>query len=1815
MKDIKFPFISIDYASDKESDYSEKEYKKKDFSLQKYQKFKPKAIDNNYKTKALRGAENKVKNILSNFLKNYEIGNNTFDVLNELNRNQKNNELNNNENKNNKIIKKVKTSVINEHTNNKTLIKKVKTSVINKNNKNVIKKVKTSKNKNNKKIINKVKTSVINKKPKIVRTKSYSVSSDKEKKKNNLKIESQFKYPKFQSQKRKVRFNLNPNSSKNNNLNKEYILKKSAKNLNNNYQVNIPKKHFSNKKVFTFGVHALKRNKTIARVDKNININIINNNSNNINTNKIIKRTQTVSENNSYMKFKNDNIFINKNHKNNSILIKALLNRKKSNLKNKNKNNKDIFNESIQNSVLSDLSSSCLNKKSIDMKSSLKEDDSSKNDNKISSIYSIYKRPSLLSTQKYTNLMNIKKNPKDLSAINIKESSIQRSLNPNKIIKRNILNRNNSKMSAFSEEKKRNSEQLKLNMHFKALKEQLKKSIILLPEELYKKSHLKYKKTFMQKKKNSSILIDKKRESTKSQKNLEISTNTNGINSRLIKEQNNNLKNENINNNNTGLEVEESKKLDKDQNLEEKSKNSSYEDYSTKALKRKFEKYRILTLKPSLYDSLNDDDYEDEEDIAIIYLDPNSLFTIIFDSILFVVTIISLIDIPFYLAINKHFCRNKTITMHFSINFFIDIINIIDLFLGFFRAYYNWEEQLIKKKRKIALKYLSGWFLFDLIASIPIYTINKIYEPECIENEIISKYSNMVINNLHYLFISNRLFKVFKVFLNNQAWNIISNKLNDRGNIILYISLIFAAINYTACFYIFIGRNSYPNWIFKTQLDSETFINIYICAIYILTMAVTTVGYGDITCYSMNEIFFQLFILIIGIIGYSYVVSFVSNYIVKINEKSVEFEKKKEILDEIKLSHPNLPDELYDKIIRYLKFKNIKEKKLKNIIFDCLPVGLKNNLITEMYKPIIQNFIFFKNFQNTDFIIKVILAFKPIIAYKNDILVNEGDMVEDIMFVKNGVLSVEIPINMSNPQENIEKYLDEPKLEIEKGPNVEKLGNSTIIQQNDTSSKNILFNSTTQNDLNNKNSNNYNSTLSFYTLKYSSILNTKISRIEKERKEKEEKERRKKLIYVKILGIRENEHFGDVLMFLEERSPLRVRVKTIKCELFFLKKIDAVNISANHQNLWKRINKKSVFNFEQMKKSIKNIVEIYCAVREIKSSYLKKYTNKKEKAINPGRNKSNFNMTILKTIKEEDYIKNSQSQKNIKINYINFFKNKEIHVDDFILDNNNIKNKNLSAINLERKINFVLSSNNSGKSLSSSNSSLPSKLSSKKKNIQKSKNKNTNNDINQNISGNQLKFGQKVLETYNKNYKYYEGAETKDNNESKKEHTIITEETEQEGSIDNGFNTILRKSKIPSIKNNVYSSKSVNNDILNNNKEEKISETDNSYNRIINNELQSDEAINIIKEENLLNKKIDLDIVSQKQSDINNNINKSLKKKSKLKKLLKLLENKNDDNINSDENSNENSNEDKDDIDSQNLVSNDSIESSDTPPKKMNAKKLNPIRKKNANFLSINKNISFKIKSSYENLNVISGKILIKSKRLQNKLKNYLLDEIQNISELDTNINKNKNMFSEEIKKINTFGAPIYSRDKRNNKVMNSPKADLGQFSPSPFDFRKNQLFNRNDSFHYSKSIDKKSKRLNNSFSLFINNKIDKNSKINKIQTGPGVELKKGKVSQFETLNKNVNKINIINNNINYIKNSTLDRQKNNKPKKISSIKKKRDNSLSNNNSNLLSQINLNIQKTNQNLNNPEQFYSSYFNSLLEGKKNEKTVKRNSIFY
>ena len=79
----------------------------------------------------------------------------------------------------------------------------------------------------------------------------------------------------------------------------------------------------------------------------------------------------------------------------------------------------------------------------------------------------------------------------------------------------------------------------------------------------------------------------------------------------------------------------------------------------------------------------------------------------------------------------------------------------------------------------------------------------------------------------------------------------------------------------------------------------------------------------------------------------------------------------------------------------------------------------------------------------------------------------------------------------------------------------------------------------------------------------------------------------------KILEIRKNEHFGDILMFLNQRSPLNLRVKTKKAELFFLNKTDAIDISTSYPSIWEKINVKSLFNYEQIKRLMNKIIKIF----------------------------------------------------------------------------------------------------------------------------------------------------------------------------------------------------------------------------------------------------------------------------------------------------------------------------------------------------------------------------------------------------------------------------------------------------------------------------------------------------------------------------------------------------------------------------------------------------------------------------------------------
>jgi len=170
-----------------------------------------------------------------------------------------------------------------------------------------------------------------------------------------------------------------------------------------------------------------------------------------------------------------------------------------------------------------------------------------------------------------------------------------------------------------------------------------------------------------------------------------------------------------------------------------------------------------------------------------------------------------------------------------------------------------------------------------------------------------------------------------------------------------------------------------------------------------------------------------------------------------------------------------------------------------------------------MYKSFINGFLFFKGIENREFIVQVISKLQPVLGIKGDVLIQEGEFIEDIIFVKNGILSLEVWIDLDFPEDSIEDYL------IEYGffndSEIKKLK-----KQVNNKERSVFLPSSL--------GDNYNSV----------IGNPNINKYYFYKEERTILEAHKKNI-IKVLDIRKNEHFGDVYMFLNKKSPLFVRVK------------------------------------------------------------------------------------------------------------------------------------------------------------------------------------------------------------------------------------------------------------------------------------------------------------------------------------------------------------------------------------------------------------------------------------------------------------------------------------------------------------------------------------------------------------------------------------------------------------------------------------------------------------------------------------------------
>ena len=341
----------------------------------------------------------------------------------------------------------------------------------------------------------------------------------------------------------------------------------------------------------------------------------------------------------------------------------------------------------------------------------------------------------------------------------------------------------------------------------------------------------------------------------------------------------------------------------------------------------------------------------------------------------------------------------------------------------------------------------------------------------------------------------------------------------------------------------------------------------------------TTVGYGDIVCISPIERIYHIILLVLGTLLYTFLVSKIGNYLSDDRHEQIKLDKDLNILENIRITYPTMSFKLYTKIKNHLlSIFNKRKKTGISLLINGVPDAIKNDLLFKIYSKVINEFSIFKDVKNSNFILQVLSHFIPILLKKEEIIIMEGEIIQNIVFVKDGRLSIEISIDLNDPYKSIQKYLDVNFKEISKNADLNNYylnkDNSYIFNQerdyNNLKAEidNFLFDN--QNTLIN------NSKID------SNGISVDLGRLDFSRNEKEDFNNNNYQT-IKIIDVRKNEHYGDVHMLMEKPSPFTLKAKSRIVVLLLLRKHDVMIISKNFPNIWKRIQSKSYHNLVSIK--------------------------------------------------------------------------------------------------------------------------------------------------------------------------------------------------------------------------------------------------------------------------------------------------------------------------------------------------------------------------------------------------------------------------------------------------------------------------------------------------------------------------------------------------------------------------------------------------------------------------------------------------------
>ena len=364
----------------------------------------------------------------------------------------------------------------------------------------------------------------------------------------------------------------------------------------------------------------------------------------------------------------------------------------------------------------------------------------------------------------------------------------------------------------------------------------------------------------------------------------------------------------------------------------------------------------------------------------------------------------------------------------------VDIIFLLDVIVNFRTAYMQRvgaNFRLESDSKKVAMHYATGFFLPDLLGSIPW----DIFSSGARAN---------VLWRLPKLFKLLRTMKILSLLgamsvKHATAFGIIRDFFHPgvlKLLKVLFLTLLTSHI--ASCLFYLVGEQGAEefSWISRMEVaNSTTSRNLtsikhaslsvkYLASVYWAFTTFTTIGYGDITPKTIPEIAYACLVMVVGATFFAWAVGNITSLLHFRHHMDVEFNELINRADEV-MHTVKLPLDLRKKVRSFFEYSQSRRHAFSFFnatgILQDLPESLRAEITLALHSQWIENLKFFEG-KEERFKAAVLMELQLLQFGPTDLIYEAGEEADSMYFVLHGKLEMKIPIDNSGAEQE-ERFL------------------------------------------------------------------------------------------------------------------------------------------------------------------------------------------------------------------------------------------------------------------------------------------------------------------------------------------------------------------------------------------------------------------------------------------------------------------------------------------------------------------------------------------------------------------------------------------------------------------------------------------------------------------------------------------------------------------------------------------------------------------------------------------------------------------------